>query len=169
VSRAATDYACLAAQSFGGGPIFDTEAQRFSGLTHRLMSGHALGILGFIAPERRDRYRQLLSTARGRRKVTDALRHFRHFDTRCIVPLRPSGQSAGAIADRLQDDGAPGECYILSDSSDLDDKTLPLRAALQQIVGYCEGTIVVCRPGVLGYYEGEGERFLLKTPPRQTV
>ena len=118
--------------------------------------------MDFILPERRDRYRDLLRSPRGRRVVTKALPHFRHFDSRYIVPLSTRQQDAGVIQDVLTSAGVPPTCYVISDSSEIDNITLPLADALNRIVGQLEGTVVLCKAGVLGYYEGEGERFILK-------
>ena len=51
----------------------------------------------FVLPERRGRYRELFASKRGRKKVTDALCHFRHFDPRCIVAIDPAHHDAASV------------------------------------------------------------------------
>jgi hypothetical protein len=37
-----------------------------------------------------------------------------------------------------------------------------LTCALKQIVGYIEGSVVLCQPSNLGFYDGDCVRFILK-------
>jgi hypothetical protein len=55
-------------------------------------------------------------------------------------------------------------CYVASNSPDLDGQRPPLGEALRCIVGLEEGTIVICKPDALGFYEGEERRFMLRVP-----
>jgi hypothetical protein len=52
----------------------------------------------------------------------------------------------------------------MSASSDLDGQEVDLRAALEDVVGYNDGTFISCIPGRLAYFEGEGpnERYVLE-------
>ena len=80
----------------------------------------------------------------------------------------PGGASAALSTARilglLRSHGAPTECYLISESSDLDGRALPLEEALGEIIGRGMGTLVSCIPGRLAYFEGEspGERYLLE-------
>ena len=58
--------------------------------------------------------------------------------------------------------GAPETCYALSEDSDLDGKELPLVDALSEIVGACMGTFLSRIPGKLGYFEDEGQHWILE-------
>lgn len=115
----------------------------------------------FILPERRRRYRELLATERGRQRVAAALPHFRHFDPRCIVALDPAHDDAASVERLLRARGATDTCHMISESRELDRQTLPLDVALRRIIGWEEGTVVICRPG-LAFYEGEDGRFILQ-------
>ncbi len=66
----------------------------------------------------------------------------------------------------LQHRGAPSECYVLSAGWEEGARSVPLRDALNEVVGSSFGTIVSCIHGKLGYYEGEdpGHRKLLWNP-----
>jgi len=50
---------------------------------------------------------------------------------------------------------APDVCYLISESTSLDGKVMPLEEAINKIVGSGIATIVSCIPGELAYYEGE--------------
>jgi hypothetical protein len=55
----------------------------------------------------------------------------------------------------LRQRGAPPTCYVLAANSDLDGRQMPLREALDAIIGRGEGAFVSCLPGRLGFYEFE--------------
>jgi hypothetical protein len=80
---------------------------------------------------------------------------------RFVHPFRGFG------LEMLQQRGAPEQCCVVSESVGLDARTLPLKEALELIIGMSTGTLVSCIPGRLGYFEGEdtGERFI---SPSQT-
>ena len=125
------------------------------------MAGDSNEFAEFILPERRERYRELLRSTHGRNKVTAALPHFRHFDPRCIVAIEPAHHDAASVERLLRARGATDTCYVISESQDLDAQTLPLGVALRRIIGWAEGTVVICRAG-LAFYEGEDGRFILQ-------
>jgi hypothetical protein len=58
---------------------------------------------------------------------------------------------------------APTQCLLISSNKKLDQKALPLQEALNSIVGMGYGTLVICVPDKLGYFEGEeqNDRWLL--------
>ena len=118
----------------------------------------------FVLPSRRDRYTNLLKTAKGRAKIRASLAHFRDLDPRFAQRLEPSNQANAAIAQELQRRGAPAESYIISEASELDGQTLPLMAALDAVVGNGIGAFISLVPGRLAYFEGEepGERYILE-------
>ena len=118
----------------------------------------------FFSPARRSRYVYTLTTKRGRDKLRRELAHFRHLDQRFARPVAKS--SADAIEKVLRENGAPAKCYVFSESDGIDTLEMDLNAALQGVVGQGMGTILVCVPGRLAYYEGEepGERYILQRP-----
>jgi hypothetical protein len=117
----------------------------------------------FILPARRPRFTKFLSEPEHRPKVLKRLYHLRDLDPRFLVEIQPSDQNSKAIAALLTERGARGQCHLISTDDELDGRDLPLLEALDQIIGFGQGTLVSCIPGRLGYFEGEGpaHRFIL--------
>ena len=125
---------------------------------------HATALFAaFVLPDRRDRYANLLTSSKGRAKLRAGLAHLRDLDPKYTHPVRSANEDAAGIAADLRARGAPAECYVVSESAELDGRTLPLDAALEAVVGQGMGTLISCVPGKLGYYEGEdpGQRMIL--------
>ena len=95
------------------------------------------------------------------------LYHFKDLDQRFISRIPAAEDSADGIEALLRSKGAPDLCYAISTDSDLDGRTVTLRAALTRIHGLGHGTLLSCVPGSLGYFEGEeiGERYVLERSP----
>src|SRR5690242_4430137 len=91
------------------------------------------------------------------------LAHLPDLDLRLAVAVPVSEARPDTIQRLLMAKGAPGTCYCLSESAELDGRELPLRQALEQVVGRGIGTLLSCVPGKLAYFEGEdpGRRFIL--------
>jgi len=126
---------------------------------------HATALFStFILPNRQDRYTNLLKSAKGRAKLRSSLAHFQDLDPRHARRIVPSNLANEAIAEQLRKRGAPKECYIVSETAELDGQTLPLEDALDAVVGRGMGTFISCVPGKLAYFEGEepGERYILE-------
>ena len=64
----------------------------------------------------------------------------------------------------LVERGAGERCSVISESARLDGQELSLRAALVEVVGAQQGTILYTLTGPVAYYEGEepGDRIILK-------
>ena len=130
-----------------------------------MSNGHEAALFkAFVLPQRRDRYTNLLKSAKGRVKIRASLAHFRDLDPRYAHRIDPNNSANEVIARELQRRGAPAESYIISEAAKLDGQTLPLREALDAVVGYGMGTFISCVPGRLAYFEGEepGERYILE-------
>lgn len=93
------------------------------------------------------------------------LAHFPDLDPRFSTRLTES--NAELIAALMRRNGAPELCRVFSESSAIDAKTLKLDAVLADVVGSGMGTLLLCVPGELAYYEAEGPnaRFLLRRKP----
>ena len=119
-------------------------------------------IEAFVVSERRERYLFLARTPKRRTELTNRLAHWRDFDTRRAATLPSEAQvSPTAVAHFLQAHGAPRECYVLSESHEIDGRLMPLAEALAALVGRGMGTVLSCIPGRLAYYESEeGDRYV---------
>jgi hypothetical protein len=92
------------------------------------------------------------------------LPHTRSLDQRWRRDIPPKNQTAVAIERLLRDEGASGQCWVISEDDQIDEQTLPLAAALERVVGSGRAALLICKRGILAYYEGEepGDRYLLK-------
>jgi hypothetical protein len=106
----------------------------------------------FIVSEKRDRLKELLSKGKRRMKMLQDLAHFHHFDHRWYKPVTHTEN----LESVLRQKGAPSICHVISEDAGIDGKTLALSEALNSIVGHGMGTILICIPDKLAYYEGEG-------------
>ena len=105
-------------------------------------------IEAFVVSERRERYLFLARTPKRRTELTNRLAHWRDFDTRRAATLPPEAQaSPTAVAHFLQAHGAPRECYVLSESHEIDGRLMPLAEALAALVGRGMGTCSRASPG----------------------
>jgi hypothetical protein len=120
-------------------------------------------IRAFIRAERSPRYLALLAKRGGREKLRAQLAHLPDLDLRFAEPIPGSQANPIAVERLLTAKGAPGTCYVLSESAALDGRELPLPQALEQVIGRGIGTLLSCVPGRLAYFEGEdpGRRFIL--------
>jgi DNA-binding MarR family transcriptional regulator len=127
------------------------------------MSPEEQFVRAFVRKDRRRRYLALVSTVKGREKFREALAHRLEVELENVQPIPPRMQSPAAIAETLRGLGAPKLCYIISESRDLDGKTIALDRALEMVVGRQMGTVIICSPN-LAFFEAEGPkiRFILR-------
>ena len=126
-----------------------------------------LALLGpFVEPAHRARLAGLLASPRGRAKFRTRLAHFGHLDPRWLVAVPPRDSHPAGVEAHLRAWGAPARCYVVSEDPGLDGRVLPLRAALEAVVGRGSAAFVSCVPGELAYFEDEEpwERYLLVRP-----
>jgi hypothetical protein len=126
------------------------------------MNEEQLLFAAFVIPTKRERYVELLLTKRGREKVRSALDHFNDLDPRFCRKVHGGDANAAAVLRALRKLGAPPQCHIISVSTDLDGRDMPLSDALEIKIGRGWGTFISCIGGALGYFEGEGpnERYI---------
>jgi hypothetical protein len=122
---------------------------------------HSL-IGAFVKRSKRDRYREILSNPRLRRKFTDQLAHFTDFDPKYRLPIPSDKLFVDNIARELQKRNSPNIVYVISEDPALDQKELPLIEALKRTVGRGMGTVQSCIPRRLAFVETEDERFILE-------
>lgn len=141
---------------------FSMEQQSF-GMDASVLTIERSFIKSFVLPERRSRYLSLLSARGGRDKIRRKFAHFSDLDPRFSLFIPPNVQKPDKITHALTLRGAPERCYVWSDSSSLDGSTACLLTALSSVVGYAPGTILLCIPDRLAYYEGEekNQRYIL--------
>lgn len=113
-------------------------------------------VRAFLLSAKQQRWLELLKKPKRRADVLRALAHFYDLDARYALSIPAAEQSTGKVLKLLRTRGAPPDCYLLSESAEFDQRTMPLADALDAIVGMGMGTLVSCVPGRLGYYEGEG-------------
>jgi len=119
-------------------------------------------IAAFVGKSKRDRYREILSNPRLRRKFTSQLAHFKDFDPQFRLPIPSNKLFVENIALELQTRHSPSIVFAISEDPSLDQKELPLIEALKQTVGRGMGTVLSCIPGHLAFVETEDERFILE-------
>jgi hypothetical protein len=119
-------------------------------------------IAAFVKRSKRDRYREILSNPRLRRKFTDKLAHFADFDPKYRLPIPSDKLFVDSVAFELQKRHSPSIVSAISEDPALDHKDLPLVEALNQIVGRGIGTVLSCIPGRLAFVETKDERFILE-------
>jgi len=141
--------------------ILTPDRQRILRYTPTVHNEHSL-IAAFVKRNKRDRYREILSSARLRHKFTNQLAHFTDFDPKYRVPIPSNKLFVENIALELQKRHSPSTVFAISEDPTLDQKELLLLEALRQTVGRCMGTVLSCIPGRLAFVETEDERFILE-------
>jgi hypothetical protein len=113
-------------------------------------------IRAFLENAMRDRFLALVSSRAGRPKFIRELDHFAGFKASSMVAIVAGKSGPDQVAATLRTYGAPDHCYAMSTNRALDKKWLGLDTALADVIGMGCGTILVCIPGRLGFFEGEG-------------
>ena len=118
---------------------------------------HERGLALFVAPSRRDRFRESLRDPRRRRKLRAELWHFENrLDERFARELEQHTKHEHHVEHvhaLLLDRGAPATCCVLSADGD-DGDAIALRLAVAQLMTEGAG-FISCIPGRLGLYVGE--------------
>lgn len=125
-------------------------------------------VKAFIVPERRERYRLMLTNPKRRHKFLDSLNHMRDF-TPLWVRQIPGGLHTPEGVIRLLNDRNiknSDAVYSFSDVSELDGQSLPMQQALEQVLGFESGSVVCGLPGQLADYRPEAPEngAILKKP-----
>jgi hypothetical protein len=81
------------------------------------------------------------------------------------MPVERSNQNSGYVGAALRKHGARSMCYLMSNSSELDRRTMTLVDALRLVVDADTyfATFISCLPGRLAYFHDEEptNRFIL--------
>jgi len=107
-------------------------------------------IRAFFPPGKRDRFIQLLSKSNGRRDALKTMHHVINFDPK----WSRSVDATSDVAVLLRAKGAGPKAYVIGTSHD--QRVLPLDEAVGCVEQ--ESGILVCKPGRLAYYCGEGRK-----------
>lgn len=117
------------------------------------MNEHERGFLDFLAEPTRRRMETLLLLGMKRRgDVRSLLDHSVALDTRFAKHLSGSDAFPAPLEARLLKLGAPSSCHVLAAHASIDSREMPLREALDGIVGR-GGAFISCIPGRLGFFE----------------
>lgn len=109
----------------------------------------------FVLKPKRDRLLELLRRRNGHARFVAELHDLGRLDPRYARPVAHAHAFARPLFDLLCARGAPAECYVASESRDVDERTLPLAEALDRIVDSGAASIVSCIPGRLVWFEDE--------------
>ena len=127
------------------------------------MNEEATLVSTFVNAAKRKHLIEILANPKRRHRATATLAHFGDFDPSAVVRLGIDIQTPIAIESALRSRGAGENCHVMSHNRAIDGKHLPLKLALEKVVGQGMGTVLSCVAGELAYYEGEGpaERCIL--------
>jgi hypothetical protein len=117
-------------------------------------------VRAFIVKERQERYRGFLSTPRHRQKLLRELYHRLAINPSLAVEVHSRDRTVEKVESRLRAKGAPSEVYVISPSSDLDQRWLTLTAALEETHAG-SAAIVCCTLGELAFYRSEESAWIL--------
>lgn len=125
-------------------------------------------VRAFVVAGKQERYLAKLGSKRHRKEFLSRLHHNLDYDPRLATQVPPSEQSSTGILERLCKLGAPTQCYAIAADVTLDGRELPLKVALDAVVGMGSGVGLSCVPGVLAYYESEemNGRYVFAQPSR---
>ena len=117
----------------------------------------------FVDKTMQDRYLQFISKAKNRSKFINDLAHFKHFNWSLFEQVR--GEIEDVIFGTLQKYKLPDNfCYVISENANLDSKIIDIKVAVNEIVGYGMGSILVFGDAEIIFYEGElmNSRYISK-------
>ena len=117
-------------------------------------------VRAFVVPAKRDRLMALLGARKRRRDGLDALNHFADWDARWVRHLDPVAD----ILACLRKAGAPSECHLISNATELDGRDVPLDEALDACESSSFASVLCCVPGQLAFFFDEAA-----TPRRRVI
>jgi len=118
------------------------------------MNDHERGFLAFLAEPTKRRIETLLGLVRSAAATCAACYTIqRASNPRFARHLTGDEAFAETVEAMLRTRGAPSICYVVAAHSELDGQEMPLRVALEAIIGMGDGAFVSCIPGRLGFYE----------------
>ncbi len=117
----------------------------------------------FVNKGKKDRYLTFIKSDKSRIKFIKELAHFH--DLRQDLFEEVKGDVYQTIINRVNSLNRKTDCYLISESSALDQKRLDINTALKEIIGNGMGTLIVFGDAEMVYYEGEGpsDRYISKS------
>jgi hypothetical protein len=112
-------------------------------------------VRAFVVADKQERYLAKLGSNRHRKEFLSRLHHNLDYAPKFVTRIPPAEQNALRILERLRKLGAPAQCYAIAADIKFDARELPLKEALDAVVGMGSGIVLSCVPGVLAYYESE--------------
>ena len=108
----------------------------------------------FVDKAKQERYIQFVSSLKNRDKFIRDLAHFNFFKWDLFESVK--GNEEQAILQAIQENGVPDKtCYVISENADIDTKTLDIKEAISETIGYGMGTILVFGDADMIYFESE--------------
>lgn len=108
----------------------------------------------FVDKSKQDRYIQFISSLKSRAKFVNDLAHFNYFNWELFHEIKNNEEHA--IFSTLQNNKVKDDtCYIISEDIEIDTKRLDTVEAIQETIGFGNGTILVFGDAEIIFYEGE--------------
>jgi hypothetical protein len=122
----------------------------------------------FVANPKRQRMLSLLAYPKRRKELVGMLAHFDAIKSDTLHAVPPSADAA-RIYEMLRKAGAHEECHVVSEDIDIDGKNMLLWEALKAVVRSGMGSLILCEPNHLAFYESEehNNRYILISTARQ--
>lgn len=120
------------------------------------MDAHESGFIkSFVIPRKQEKYLQLLSNAKVRKKLLDRFNHCQDLDFAHASVIPPELATQHDLISYLQKKGAPQTVHVIADESELDGQKLSLEAALAFATSHDFAVVISCLPGKLAFFKPE--------------
>lgn len=116
----------------------------------------------FVIKNKQERYLQFINSQKHRGGFTGQLAHFN--DLKYELFEEVIGNEKAIIKAKLASLGKFIDCYLISENPELDQKRMDIDTALNEVIGYGMGTLLVFGDAEMIYYEAEGpkDRWITK-------
>ena len=119
----------------------------------------------FIVKGKQDRYLQFVNSPRNRKKLIANLAHFRDLEENAFELV--TGIAEDVVRKALAQQGiSASTCYVISENSRIDTRTLCLSEAMRETVGHQMGTMLVFGNADALFYESETMKIRYISKPR---
>jgi hypothetical protein len=110
----------------------------------------------FVNKTKKDRYLTFLKSNKTRSKFTQELAHFKDLKQELFEEV--TGNEYKIIKDKIKSLKNIKDCYLISESSQLDQKRLDIDTALKETIGQGMGTLIIFGDAEIVFYEAEGPK-----------